>query len=254
LLDSNPAYRYFDTVVWIGPSSMQVAKWTTKPYTTQYIPISGRAYFDNIRQGNVSELGQHKFALEPIVSRTTGRNVVEISKAVTGTPWIIAFDTRLLSLMDPVLPAGFGYTVITNDGKVLFHSDEAHHLGENLFQECDEDTSLRSAVIGRGDRAMNVRYLGEDHRFFVTTLQGFPDWSLIVFRNKQPLRSAFFELLTTVSVLFLIYGVILMTAFTIFYLFNVVNDRPTFTGNRFLSCLCYRSYLWGLRFFSMDSE
>jgi len=225
MLESNPPYRYFDTVVWIDQSGMQVAKWTTKPYTTQYIPISGRAYFDNIRQGNVSELGQHKFALEPIVSRTTGRNVVEISKAVTGTPWIIAFDTRLLSLMDPVLPAGFGYTVITNDGKVLFHSDEAHHLGENLFQECDEDTSLRSAVIGRGDRAMNVRYLGEDHRFFVTTLQGFPDWSLIVFRNKQPLRSAFFELLTTVSVLFLIYGVILMTAFTIFYLFNVVNDR-----------------------------
>src|SRR6185369_5263560 len=124
-------------------------------------------------------------------------NVVEISKAVTGTPWTIALDSRLLSLMDPVLPAGFGYTIITNDGKVLFHSDEAHHLGENLFQECDEDTSLRSAVIGRADRAMNVRYLGEDHRFFITT----------------------------VSVLFLMYGLILMTAFTIFYIFNVVNDR-----------------------------
>lgn len=225
LLESNAPYRYLESVAWIGPSGMQVAKWTTKPYTTQYITVSGRAYVDNIRQGNVYELGQHKFALEPIVSRTTGRNVVEISKAVTGTPWIIALDSRLLSLMDPVLPAGFGFTIITNEGKVLFHSDEAHHLGENLFQECDEDTSLRSAVIGRGDRAMNVRYLGEDHRFFITTLQGFPDWSLIVFRNKQPLRSAFFELLTTVSVLFLIYGLILMTAFTIFYLFNVVNER-----------------------------
>jgi len=225
LLESNPPYRYFETVIWIGPSGMQVAKWTTKPYTTQYIGVSGRGYFDNIRQGNVYELEQHKFALEPIVSRTTGLNVVEISKAVTGTPWTIALDSRLLSLMDPVLPAGFGYTIITNDGKVLFHSDEAHHLGENLFQECDEDTSLRSAVIGRADRAMNVRYLGEDHRFFITTLQGFPDWSLIVFRNKQPLRSAFFELLTTVSVLFLMYGLILMTAFTIFYIFNVVNDR-----------------------------
>jgi len=225
LLESNPPYRYFDTVVWIGPSGMQVAKWTTKPYTTQYIPVSGRAYFDNIRQGNVYELGQHKFSFEAIDSKTTGRRVVEISKAVTGTPWTIAFDTRLLSLMDPVLPAGFGYTIITNEGRVLFHSDEAHHLGENLFQECDDDSSLRSTVIGRGDKAMNVRYLGEDHRFFITTLQGFPDWSLIVFRNKQPLRSAFFELLTTVSVLFLIYGLILMTAFTIFYIFNVVNDR-----------------------------
>src|SRR6185503_15583429 len=28
LLESNPPYRYFDTVAWIGPSGMQVAKWT----------------------------------------------------------------------------------------------------------------------------------------------------------------------------------------------------------------------------------
>jgi hypothetical protein len=51
----------------------------------------------------------------------------------------VAFDTRLLSLMDPVLPDAFGYVIIDNEGKVLFHSDEVHHLGENLFQECDDD-------------------------------------------------------------------------------------------------------------------
>ena len=226
----NTTYRYFDTVLWIDPGGMQKAKWTTKSYTTQYIPVTGRAYFDNIRQGYFYGLESHKFWLEPLISKTTGRNQVQISKAITGTPWTIAFDTRLLSLMDPVLPVGFGYTIIASDGQVLFHSDEAHHLGENFFQECDEDSGLRSAVIGRTDRSMNVRYLGEDHRFFITTLQGFPDWSLIVFRNKQPLRSTFFELLSTVTVLFLIYGLVLMTAFTIFYLFNVVNER--------------RSWLW----------
>ena len=253
LLESNPPYRYFDTVSWISPSGMQVAKWTTKAYTTQYIPVTGRAYFDNIRQGNVYHLGQHKFSLEPIVSRTTGRNVVEISKSIPGTLWTIAFDTRLLSLMDPVLPAGFGYMIIASDGKVLFHSDEAHHLGENLFQESDEDSSLRSAVIGRGDRAMNVRYLGDDHRFFITTLQGFPDWSLVVFRNKQPLRSAFFELLTTASVLFLIYGLILMTAFTIFYLFNVVNDRRAWLWPSEMKAGIYRQSIFILLVLSLIS-
>ena len=85
--------------------------------------------------------------------------------------------------------------------------------------------NLLSAVIGRSDKALNVRYLGEDHRFFITTLKGFPDWSLVVFRNKQPLRSIFFELLTSVSVLFLIYGLVIMAGFTVFYIFNVVNER-----------------------------
>jgi len=116
--------------------------------------------------------------------------------------------------MDPVLPAGFGYAIIANDGRVLFHSDEALHLGENLFQECDEDPHLRSATMGRGDTALNAFYLGEEHRFFITTLEGFPDWSLVVFRNKEPLRSAFFELLTSVTVLILIYGLVLMAGFS----------------------------------------
>ena len=218
-------YPYFDNVSWVDSTGMQRAKWTIKGNTTQYISVSSRAYFDNIRQGRFYEIGNHKFSMEPIVSRTTGRNQVELSKRIAETPWTIAFDTRLLSLMDPVLPGGFGFVIIADDGRVLFHSDEAEHLGENLFQECDNDAGLRSAVAGRSDRAINVSYLGEDHRFYVTALQGFPNWSLVVFRNKQPLRSAFFELLVSVSALFLIYGLILMTAFTVFYLFNVVNER-----------------------------
>ena len=137
----------------------------------------------------------------------------------------MAFDSRLLSLMDPVLPDAFGFAIIDNDGKVLFHSDEAHHLGENLLQECDDDRALRSAVIGRSDKSLNVRYLGEDHHFFVTTLNGFPEWSLIAFRNKQPLRSVFFELLTSVTALFLVYGFILIAGFSVFYIFYARNKR-----------------------------
>jgi hypothetical protein len=225
LTSEDTKYLYFDSAAWIDPGGMQRAKWTTKRYTTQYISVSGRAYFENVRKGNLYELGDHRFWLEPVISRTTGRNAVEISKPIFDTKWTLASDTRLLSLMDPVLPAGFGYVIIANDGGVLFHSDEAQHLGENLFQECDEDPHLRSATMGRGDTALNAFYLGEEHRFFITTLEGFPDWSLVVFRNKEPLRSAFFELLTSVTVLILIYGVVLMAGFTLFYVFNVVNER-----------------------------
>ncbi len=207
-------------------TGMQKAKWTVKPYTSQYISASGRAYFDNIRRKHFYEIKEnHKFWLEPLISRTTGRNQVEISKAVPDSTLTMAFDTRLLSLMDPVLPDAFGFAIIDDDGKVLFHSDEAHHLGENLLQECDDDRALRSAVIGRTNRSLDVRYLGEDHHFFVTTLNGFPEWSLIAFRNKQPLRSVFFELLISVTALFLVYGLILIAGFSVFYIFYARNKR-----------------------------
>jgi len=225
LLQSGAPYPYFDTAIWMDETGMQKAKWTVKPYTSQYISASGRAYFDNIQRKHFYEFKGHKFWLEPLISRTTGRNQVEISQAVPDSTITMAFDTRLLSLMDPVLPDAFGFAIIDNDGKVLFHSDEAHHLGENLLQECDDDRALRSAVIGRSDRSLNVRYLGEDHHFFVTTLDGFPEWSLIAFRNKQPLRSVFFELLTSVAALFLVYGFVLIAGFTVFYIFYARNKR-----------------------------
>ncbi|HET8783968.1 MAG TPA: hypothetical protein VFM63_16260, partial [Pyrinomonadaceae bacterium] len=218
-------YPYFDMLAWIDKNGMQQAKWTVKDYTTQYVSVSDRAYFQNIQKKHFYELGEHKFWLEPIVSRTTGRNQVEISRPIKDSDWTIAFDTRLLSLMDPVLPDAFGYVIINNEGKVLFHSDEVHHLGENLFQECDDDGNLQSAVIGRTDKALNVRYSGQDHRFFVTTLDGFPEWSLVVFRSKQPLRSAFLELLTSLTALFVIHMLILMAAFTGFFIVYSGNRR-----------------------------
>ena len=226
LKSPSTTYKYFDSVAWIDNSSgMQKAKWSVKSYTTQYITVSSRGYFDNIRKGRFYELGDHKFWLESVISRNTGRNQVEISMAIPREQWIVSFDMRLLSLMDPVLPAGYGYAIIANDGKVLFHSDEAHHLGENLFQECDENPELLAGLVGHNDKSLTVRYLGEDHSFFITPLKGFSDWSLVTFRNKQPLRSVFLELLTSVTILFMIYGLVVMTVFTVFYIFNVVNER-----------------------------
>jgi hypothetical protein len=218
-------YNYFDSAAWIDERGMQQAKWSIKGYNTQYMNVTGRAYFDNIRKRRFYHLNNHEFSLEAVISKNTGRNQVEISMPGPAERWTVAFDMRLISLMDPVLPTGYGFAIIANDGKVLFHSDEAHHLGENLFQECDENPELLAALVGRSDKALDVRYLGEDHSFFITTIDGFPDWSLVTFRNKQPLRTVFLELLTSITVLFLVYGFVIMAGFTIFYIFNVVNER-----------------------------
>lgn len=226
ILKSPGTYPYFDTAVWIDENGTQQAKWTVKKNTTPHINVADRAYFDNLHRGYSYQFGNYHFWLDPIISKTTGRNEVEISKLVDANPnWVTAFDTRLISLMQPVLPAGYGYVIITHDGNVLFHSDEAHHLGENFFQECDGDPELRSAVVSRSDVDMNISYIGDGHGAFVTTIKGFPQWTLIVFRNKQPLRSAFLELLTLVSLLFLIYAVIILISFSGFYLLNVRDER-----------------------------
>lgn len=223
-------YPYFDTAVLIDRDGEQRLKWTVKDYPPQFINVASRPYVTNLREGRYRYLDGHRFWLEPIVSKTTGRNEVEISawmpgpggaEAGEGRRWVSAFDTRLLSLVQPVLPAGFGFCVLDEDGRVLFHSDETRHLGENFFQESDDNRSLRSGVIGRREGAFDIRYLGRGHRGFTTPVDGFPDWTVVAFRDKQVLRTAFLELLTLSSLLFLVYCVVVFVVLSVFYLVNL---------------------------------
>ncbi len=229
-------YPYFDTAVWIDEKGRQRLKWTVEDYQPQFIHVSDRLYFSNLKAGRYRYLDNRKegFWLDPIISKTTGRNEVEISAwraedraDDSGAPrWVSAFDARLLSLMQPVLPAGFGFCVIDESGRVLFHSDEARHLGENFFEESDNDYALRSAVIDRREKALDVNYLGRGHRLFATPLKNFPGWTLITFRDKQVLRTAYLELLTLSSLLFLAYCLIILFFLSIFYLVNLnTNER-----------------------------
>lgn len=253
-------YPYFDTAVWIDEGGEQRLKWTVRDYPPQFINVSERPYFTALKEGRYRHLddpsqssseaakqdaapsrqcsnpGDRKFWLEPIISKTTGRNEVEVSERMPDAPAdagqrrmrliISAFDTRLISLVRPVLPAGFGFCVINDDGRVLFHSDEARHLGENFFEESDDNRSLRSAVIVRREDALDVSYLGRGHRVYTTPVDGFPDWTIVAFRDKQVLRTAFLELLTLSSLLFLVYCLVVLIFLSGFYLLNLnANER-----------------------------
>lgn len=223
LSETTQPYPYFDSAVWIDPKGFQRIKWMAiKDNTTQFIDVSSRPYFTKLKQNNyLSDGGGHKFWLEPIVSRTTGRNEVEISqRSKLNSDWIIALDARLMSVMEPVLPSGYGYVIVDTDGKVLFHSDE-NHLGENFFQECDNDPYLIGAVADRAQMHLTIGYLGRGHSAFVTPIYNFPSWSLIVFRDKRVFRTVFMDVLTLAGLMYLVYALILLTALSIFYLFNI---------------------------------
>jgi hypothetical protein len=219
----NNPYPYFLSAFWADPKGAQRIKWTVRKDVTRRINVSDRPYFYNIRQGYNQKLGTHEFWLQPILSKTTGGNEVIITKPVTpfaGQPnWVSAIDTRLLSLMQSVVPTSFGFAVIDNDGKVLFHSDEKQHLGENFFEECDNNNALRAAVMGRNGELINAQYLGKGHRLYVEPLRT-SSWTLIVFRDKDYLRTAFSEILTLSLILFLSYFLLLMILFGLAYLIN----------------------------------
>ncbi|MDQ1557284.1 MAG: hypothetical protein QOD32_344 [Pyrinomonadaceae bacterium] len=165
----------------------------------------------------------HYFWLEPITSPLAGVETVIVSKKMCA-PYpslVAALDTRLLSMIETVTPPGYGFSIIEENGRVLFHSELAQHFEENFYDECDERAELRAAVEARQSKRISTDYLGSGHTLYTLPVKDFPGWTIITYRDKQILRTMQLELLVVASNLFLIYCLLLLIPFVFIYIWKV---------------------------------
>ncbi len=194
---ANRSRAMFDLAFWVREADgLQTDKWTVRETATAMLSVKERNYFKDASKDQKSvwswqENGSNAFWIEPIRSLTTGKKSVILARR-SGTQEIAAVEGPLQTVLDPVLPAGLGFAVITPDGQVLFHSETWRNLRENLFDECDRTGSLRAAVASRAVQDFNIGYRGRAHHFHLTPVPHL-SWTLIVFRERQVLRAANFE-------------------------------------------------------------
>ncbi|MEK6408395.1 MAG: hypothetical protein AABN34_15820, partial [Acidobacteriota bacterium] len=251
---ASATYPYFNTAMWTNRSGIQQIKFTTKRKRTAFVCVKDRPFFINARDGHLWNLtvdprpislddyyrpyrvgdlwatnqdAPRKVSLyiEALNSRTSGENVAVISKLSPDQSDVSAVETRLLSLYQPLLPAGYGFCVIDSAGSVLFHTDDVKNLEENFFEECNKDRVLRSAVKSRESDWMDVQYLGRAHRAFVTPIKDLP-WTLVVFRDKQIARTVNLEIMTLTATALTIYaGVLIVVLAFVFFPFPKSEER-----------------------------
>ena len=226
ILDPNRSeYPYFNGAMWADHAGQQQIKFTTKRVHTPFISVGQRQFHKHAKEGDLWELNfsdqgtesSHRLYLDALNSRTSGENVAVISKLTPDELYVSAMDMKLLSLYRPVLPTGYGFCVIDRSGLVLFHADDVRNLEENFFDECNNDMSLRAAVQLRQRELVNIQYLGRAHRAFVAPLSDLP-WTLVVFRDKQVLRTINLEIVTLATILFCAYGILLMIVLALIFL------------------------------------
>ncbi|MBI1928810.1 cache domain-containing protein [Candidatus Poribacteria bacterium] len=231
LTDPITIYPYFENVLWADKNGKVLTSWTVYDTSSAVKDISTREYFKNVKEGRLwsrelkegNNSNKVHFRLQSLISRGTGKNLAIFAMPPQDSEkWTAAImSTQFLSLFQTVVPPGFGYCVIEDDGNVLFHSDENRNLRENFFAECDNNRRLRSAMFGRAKEWINAQYLGKGHRLYVTPMKDLP-WFLVVFRDKGILETATFEMLTISMVLFIVYfipyGILLILLNLVYFL------------------------------------
>ena len=229
LLDQQPPdpYPFFNSMFWADQNGQQAAKWTVRDQRSAPINVSFRQYFRDVQAGRLRTLDSFRFTIEPIISKTTGGSEAVVAVPDPSRPgWVSGLNARLLSLMQPVLPAGYGFAIIDDTGKVLFHSEGINHFGENFFVECDDNRQLRAAVLGHTEETFDSRYLGLGHSLYVQPFSPMP-WTIVTFSSKEYLRTTFSEILTLSLLIFFFYLFALLLIFTLVFILSYESDERT---------------------------
>jgi hypothetical protein len=201
-------YPYFDSVSWVNQEGLQVFKVTVHPEDPAAV-VKDRPYFqdvlhqrhlmdsEGIVNGNLCETNC-KFRFDSVYSKNTGELLTILAKPYhTPKEWNLSgprselpfqvMSSRFKSLVDPVLPAGFGFAIVNREGIAQIHSIAARSGIEDFFKESRQDPSLQALVRNALSDHLQIDYMGRRHQMFVKPLPYLADPApaLVVFRDAN---------------------------------------------------------------------
>ncbi len=227
-------YPNLDDVHWINRQGDQVAKWyNNDTLPVKYLNVEQRKYFQTLLHGRgyVSRSGD-SFSIEPIISWSTAAYAVNIvtpsqssfsNRGDTGSreqAIMIGLSARLYSVTDPVLPKGYQFCIINEEGQIQFHSQAARSLHENLFEESNSNMSLLDAVAKKERALLNtVSLFDRDVKMLVAPLRNMDALYLVTYYNKRDgylfvYHAAAFTLLCGTLSLFLLVILLMLYSLT----------------------------------------
>ena len=213
-----------DVAVWIDKRGNQVQKWSTKTQITGRARHRSFQHFHDLIADDLwtvsDETNTYRFTIEPLRSPTTSelgvffalksseRNDGAKNPALNsvGQPdadvgkqpeqiepqEFFGLNVRPQSVVDPIVPPGYGFAILAPDGKVLFHSQEGLSLEENFFEEVGDPAEVRATAQSGRPAKWNGDYHGRPHRIRMEPLGAFKGnpWLIVAFQELQPVLDA----------------------------------------------------------------
>lgn len=210
------AYPFFNTISWIDKRGRQINKWSATGKVSAHVNVGTRDYFKRVSTGTAwkdPSVSDSTFFLQSIVALNTGRNEAAVAFPARENEEfrraeVITLTTELQSIMDPVLPFGYGFCIIDKKGSVLFHSTQSRNLQENLLEETDNNADLEAALYAGGSSIFEASYHGKGHKMHISPLLQTPLY-LVAFTEPLVLETAHTQVISYTLIMFLVYIVLM---------------------------------------------
>ena len=215
-----PYYHNFDHCSWVSDTGQELLriKYLTKELvdtftrlatqenysnsvdTISFVNVKQRLYYQEISRRYQY---QHRkkdsifLMLAPVQSWASGQFRVNICRYSRTQQFLMQLmETRLSSLVNTVLPAGYGYCLFNESGDVLIHSDTLKSLRENFLDETGQLPWILDAIKGRqGIQSSEASFYGTNYTLRLQPLKQHPLF-LAVFYNNDFLEPQNFRILS----------------------------------------------------------
>ena len=190
-----------------------IAAWNFNKLPTTYFALGDRPYFKDIKYNKTYTIPDAEainktdsFSLQPVLSRLTGEftfNVATHSNAEIGKgkkAIAIGISSKMYSVYNTILPRGFAFCIVDENGNIVCHSDTARSLQENIFEESSDSFALRS-IISHKDSVLRTDFslYDEPVKMIIKPLPGLP-YYLITYYKKRGQYLFIFHILAFVFI------------------------------------------------------
>lgn len=202
-------YLEFNHVFWIDSSGiakndMQRTLLTPEPAT---IDVSSREYFQKIVNDQTwrmrGKVVGSPFYLQSIVSWSDFTNEVAVSipSGIQEYP-VAVMTSQLHSVMETILPAGYGFAIVDQEGLVKFHQDKDRILQENFLDETNHSDDIMAAIYSRMAMPADIKYRNVNHRAYIQPINALPLYLITFYDNQY--RNAKIQGVLSISIILLI--------------------------------------------------
>lgn len=213
---------------WLDKNGNEIRNWSTKNFIAPHGNFITRPYFRRIVDNDPYYLTgvspasfdtSKKFFLEPVVSWTSGGFTTVLSIPSKDKSGIAAVSFKMRSLEDVLLPMGYMLAMIDENGRVLYHSESARNLNENLKDEFKGEGKrmLISAMQSHTESVFSTEYFSREYNIQIKPLPYLP-YNIVVFGDVSQRETRDMEIFSFSFIMLLLFFLLLtLELFTIFF-------------------------------------
>jgi len=171
-------------VFWIDTAGRELYNWVSDAGIPKGSDASARDYFQHAKNYKSNRQGPNTFYLDQIISKATGVFTSVISKRPAGRDTIMAMGFSVKSLNNVIMPDGYQFAIIDENGKVLYHYHPGLNLGVNLKAEFADSSKLISSLEAKSDTNFDVEYFGKRYNVKIRPFADLP-YHLVIFEDLE---------------------------------------------------------------------